>query len=165
MCRVPYSSTIGKLMYEMVCTRLDIAHEVGVVRRYMKNKGKGHCEALKWILRYLRGTYTHALCFGGLDIFLHGYVDSDMAGDKDSRSSTTWYVFTVGGIVVSWISKLQNIIALSTTKIEYVDATEASKEMIWLHSFMEEMGMKKENVRLYYGTESAIHLSKNKIFH
>jgi hypothetical protein len=65
MSRVPYSSTVGSLMYAMVCTRPDIAHAVGVVSRYMNNLGKEHWEAVKWILRYLRGTANHALCFGG----------------------------------------------------------------------------------------------------
>jgi hypothetical protein len=50
---------------------------------------------------YLRGTATHALCFGGSNTVLQGYVDSYMAGDKDSRRSTTWYVFTVGGTTIS----------------------------------------------------------------
>ena len=70
MFRVPYSSIVGSMMYVMVCTRLDIAHVVGVVSRYMKNQGKEHWEVVKWILRYLRGISTHALCFGGLDTFL-----------------------------------------------------------------------------------------------
>jgi hypothetical protein len=65
MSRVPYSSTVGSLMYVMVFTRPDIAHVVGVVRRYMNNPGKEHWEVVKWILRYLRGTSTHALCSGG----------------------------------------------------------------------------------------------------
>jgi hypothetical protein len=78
MSRVPYSSTVGSLMYAMVCTRLGIAHAMGVVRRYMNNPGKEHWEEVKWILRYLRGTATHALCFGGSETFLQGYVDSDM---------------------------------------------------------------------------------------
>jgi hypothetical protein len=132
MSKVPYSSAVGILMYAMVCTRLDIAHAVGVLRRYMNNPGKEHWEAVKWILRYLRATTTHALCFGGSDTFLWGYVDSDMAGDKDNRRKTTRYVFTIGGTVVSWISKLQKVVSLSTTEAEYVVATEASKEMIWL---------------------------------
>jgi hypothetical protein len=68
--RVPYSSTIGNLMYVMVCTRPDIEHVVGVVRRYMKNLGKEHWEAVKWILRYLRDTTTHALCFEGSNTIL-----------------------------------------------------------------------------------------------
>jgi hypothetical protein len=65
-----------------------------------------------------------------------------MAGDKDSRRSTTGCVFTIGGTTVSWISKLQKVVALSTIEAEYVAATEASKEMIWLQRFMEELGKK-----------------------
>jgi hypothetical protein len=61
MSRVPYSSTISSLMYAMVCTRLDITHAMGVVSRHMNNLGKEYWEEVKWILRYLRGTYTHAL--------------------------------------------------------------------------------------------------------
>jgi hypothetical protein len=113
----------------------------------------------------LRGTSTHALCFGGSNIVLQGYVDSDMAGDKDSRRSTTGYVFTIGGTTISWISKLQKVVSLSTTEEEYVVATEASKEMIWLQRFMEELGKKKENNRLYCDSESAIHIAKNSTFH
>jgi hypothetical protein len=103
MSKVPYSSVVDSLMYAMVFTRPDIAHAVGVVSRYMNNPGKEHWEEVKWILRYLRGSATHALCFGGSDTFLQGYVDSDMVGDKDSRRSTIGYVFTIGGIAVSWI--------------------------------------------------------------
>jgi hypothetical protein len=116
MSKVPYSSTIDNLMYVMVCIRLDIAHAVEVVSRYMNNPGKEYWEAVKWILRYLRGTSTHALCFGASYIVLQGYVDSDMECDKDSRRSTTWYVFTIGGTTVGWISKLQKVVSLSTTK-------------------------------------------------
>jgi hypothetical protein len=163
--KVPYSSTIGSLMYEMVFTRPDIAHVVGVVSRYMNKPGKEHWESVKWILKYLRGTATHALCFEGLDIFLQGYVDSYMVGDKDRRRSTTRFGFTVGGTKISWISKLQKVFALSTTEVEYVSATEASKEMIWLQRFMEELGKKQENNRLYCDSESAIHLAKNLTFH
>jgi hypothetical protein len=143
MSKVPYSSTVGSLMYVMVCTRPDIAHAVGVVRRYMNNLGKEHWKEVKWILRYLRGTTTQALCFGGSNIVLQGYVDSDMAGDIDSRRSTTGYVFTIGGTTISWISKLQKVVSLSTMEEEYVIAIEASKEMIWLQRFMEELGKKQ----------------------
>jgi hypothetical protein len=113
----------------------------------------------------LRGTATHALCFGGLETFLQGYVDSDMAGDKDSRRSTTGYVFTIGGTTVSWILKLKKVVSLSTTEVEYVTATEASKEMIWLQRFMEELGKKQENSRLYCDSESALHLANKSSFH
>eukprot|EP00253_Pinus_taeda_P023170 PITA_23170 len=70
MSKVPYASAVGSLMYAMVCTSPDIAHAVGVVSRYMKNPGKEHWMAVKWILRYLRGTTNQALCFGGSNISL-----------------------------------------------------------------------------------------------
>ena len=89
MSKVPYALVVGSLTYAMVCTRPDIAHAVRVVSRYMKNPGKGHWMAVKWILRYLKGTTNQALCFGGSNISLQGYVDADMAGDRDNRRSTT----------------------------------------------------------------------------
>jgi hypothetical protein len=165
MSKFPYSSAVGSLIYVMVCTRLDIAHAVGVLSRYMNNLGKEHWETVKWILRYLRGTSTHALCFGVLDTFLQGYVDSDMEGDKDSRRSTTGYIFTIGGTKISWILKLKKVVSLSTTEVEYVIATEAIKEMICLQRFMEELRKKQENNRLYCDSESDIHLAKNSTFH
>jgi hypothetical protein len=165
MYRVPYSSAVGSLMYAMVCTRPDIAHVVGVVRKYINNLGKEHWEAVKWILRYLIGTTTHALCFGGSYNFLQGHVDSNMVGDKDNRRSTIGYVFTIGGTTVSWISKLKKVVSLSTIEAEYVVATEASKEIICLQRFMEELGKKQENNMLYYDSQSAIHLGKKSTFH
>ena len=70
MSKIPYSLEIGILMYAMVCTRLDNAHAVGVVSRYMNNPCKEHSKAVEWILRYLRCTSSHALCFGGSDTVL-----------------------------------------------------------------------------------------------
>jgi len=139
MSKVPYASAVGSLMYAMVCTRPDIAHAVGVVRRYMNNLEKEHWMAVKWILRYLRGTTNQALCFAGSKISLQEYVDADMVSDRDNRRSTTWYVFTVGGRTDIWVSRLQSFVALSTTEVEYVAATEASKEMIWLQRFLDEL--------------------------
>ena len=165
MSKVPYASAVGSLMYAMVWTRPDIAHAVGVVSRFMENPGKEHWQAVKWILRYLRGTSSHTLCFKGTDASLQGYVDSDMAGDKDTRRSTTGYVFTIGGTAISWASKLQKIVALSTTEAEYVALTEASKEMLWLDRFLEELGNKQDNCVLYSDSQSAIHLAKNSAFH
>ena len=74
--------------------------------------------AVKWILRYLRGTTNQALCFGGSNIALQGYVDAYMVGDRDNMRSTTGYVFTIGGTTVSWVSKIQIVVALSTIEAE-----------------------------------------------
>jgi ATP-binding cassette subfamily B (MDR/TAP) protein 1 len=118
MDMIPYTAAIGSLMYAMVCTRLDIAHAVGVVSRYVNNPGKQHWKAVKWIMRYLEGSSETCLSFTADGLKLEGFVDADLAGDVDSRKSTTGYVYTLGGIAVSWSSTLQKIVALSTTEAE-----------------------------------------------
>ncbi|RVW62119.1 Retrovirus-related Pol polyprotein from transposon TNT 1-94 [Vitis vinifera] len=165
MSKVPYASAIGSLMYAMVCTRPDIAHAVGVVSRFMSRPGKQHWEAVKWILRYLKGSLDTCLCFTGASLKLQGYVDADFAGDIDSRKSTTGFVFTLGGTAISWTSNLQKIVTLSTIEAEYVAATEVGKEMIWLHGFLDELGKKQEMGILHSDSQSAIFLAKNSAFH
>jgi len=92
-------------------------------------------------------------------------VDSDLAGDIDSRKSTTGYVFTLGSAAVSWVSRLQKIVTISTTEAKYVAVTEACKEMVWLRSFMKELGKEQDNSKLFNDSQSAIHLAKNATFH
>ena len=140
MSRVPYASAVGSLMFAMICTRLDIAQAVGAVSRYMANPGGEYWIAVKRILRYIRGTSDVELCYGGLQFTVRGYVDSDFAGDLDKRKSTTGYVFTLAGAAVSWVSKLQTVVALSTTEAEYMAATQTCKEVIWIQMVFEELG-------------------------
>ena len=165
MSKVPYASAIGNLMYAMMCIRPDIAHAVGVVSRFMSRPRKQHWEAVKWILRYLKGLLDICLYFTGASLKLQGYVDADFAGDIDSRKSTTKFVFTLGGTVISWVSNLQKIVTLSTTEAEYVAASEAGKEIIQLHGFLEELGKKQEMGILHSDCQSAIFLTKNLAFH
>ncbi|KAD4889451.1 hypothetical protein E3N88_21524 [Mikania micrantha] len=165
MAKVPYASAVGSLMYAMVCTRPDIAHAVGLVSRYMSNSGKEHWEAVKWLLRYLKGTSKMGLCFKGKDTVLRGYTDADLGGCKELYKSTTGYVFSMGGTAVSWMSRLQRSVALSTTEAEYMAAVEASKELIWLKNFLEELGKKQPDSPLYCDNQSEIHLGKNPVFH
>ncbi|KAH9721062.1 Integrase catalytic domain-containing protein [Citrus sinensis] len=137
MARVPYTSAVGSLMYAMVCTRPDISQAVSMVSRYMHNSGKNQWLAVKWILRYLYGTVDVGLLFKkdcGQQCV--GYCDSDFAGDLDKRRSTTGYVFTLSRGLVSWRSILESTIALSTTEAEYMAATEAVKEAIWLKGLL-----------------------------
>ena len=90
-------------MYAMVCSQPDIAQAVSMVSRYMANPGKQHWDAIKWHLRYLKGTSDVCLKFGIDDIGLIGNCDSDFAGDLDGRKSTWGMVFTLGGTVISWM--------------------------------------------------------------
>lgn len=165
MSRVPYASVVGSLMYAMICTRLDIAQAVGAVGRFMADPGKDHWNVVKRILRYIKGTSDVALCFGGLDFGARGYVGSDYAGDLDKRKSTTGYVFTVVGGAVSWLSKLQTVVALSTTEAEYMEATQACKEVIWIQRLLEELRYKQPKIIVYCDNQSSLHIARNPAFH
>ena len=116
MSKVPYANAVRCLMYLMVCTRLDISHVVSVVSRFMVDPGKEYWNAVKWIFRYLTGTRDFGILFdqrAGIEVV--GYVDSNYAGDLDSRKSTTGYVFRFVGGPICWKSTLQDVVALSTT--------------------------------------------------
>ncbi|KAE8665938.1 hypothetical protein F3Y22_tig00112523pilonHSYRG00165 [Hibiscus syriacus] len=91
--------------------------------------------------------------------------DSGYAGDLDKSKSTTGYVFKVAGGAVSWVSKLQSVVATATTEAEYVAATQASKEAIWLKMLLEELGHNQEYVSLFCDGQSALHLARNPAFH
>ncbi|KAJ0797294.1 putative RNA-directed DNA polymerase [Helianthus annuus] len=165
MDKVPYASAVGSLMYAMVCTRPDIAHAVGVVSRFLSNPGKKHWEAVKWIFRYLRGSSKLGITFGNEEPMLVGYTDSDLAGNKDNMKSTSGYLMTFAGGAVSWQSRLQKYVALSTTEAEYVAATEACKELLWLKRFTQELGFMQRRYVVLCDNQSAIHLAKNSMFH
>ncbi|CAM8956707.1 unnamed protein product [Rhodiola kirilowii] len=95
---------LGCLMYSMVCTRPDIAHSVSMVSRFMSKPGKTHWDAVKWVLRYVKGSVGKGLMFGKANAhsdIIMGFVDFDFAGCLDSRKSQTGYVFIVYGTAVS----------------------------------------------------------------
>ncbi|KAK3039791.1 hypothetical protein RJ639_027104 [Escallonia herrerae] len=167
MSRVPYANAVGCLMYAMVCTRPDISHAVSMVSRYMGNPGKKHWDAVKWIFRYLAGSTNFGVMFDrdGAKGEVSGFVDSDYAGDLDSRRSTTGYIFTFYGGPICWKSVLQSTTALSTTEAEYMTLTEAAKEALWLKGLVEELGFKQRGVLLQCDNQSALDLAKNQVFH
>ncbi|XP_031252927.1 secreted RxLR effector protein 161-like [Pistacia vera] len=118
MENVPYSNAIGSVMYAMISTRPDLSFAISLLSMFMSNPGTEHWYALKWLLRYINSTSHVGLeyCKRGNALDLMGFVDSDFAGDRDTRKSTTSYFFTFGGNCVSWKSQLQPIVALSTTE-------------------------------------------------
>ena len=138
---VPYASTVGSLMYVMLCTRPDICYSVGIVSRYQLNPGREHWTAVKHILKYLRRTRDYMLVYHGDELTPIGYTDSNFQSDADLRKSTFGYVFTLGGVAVSWRSIKQSCIVDSTMEAEYVDASEATKEVVWLRKFLMELGV------------------------
>ncbi|TXG53180.1 hypothetical protein EZV62_022349 [Acer yangbiense] len=140
---------------------------VSVVAKYMVNPGKEHWNAIKWILRYLKGTKELGIMFerqhGETNIV--GFVDSNYAGDLDKRRSTMGYVFTCADGPISWRSMLQPTTALSTTEAEYMAITKASKEATWLRGLVNDMGLKQNSVLLRCDSQSTVALTKNQVFH
>ena len=167
MLSVPYSSAIGSIMYIMICTRPNLTHSISLLSKYMSNLGKEHWEALKWLLKYIKGTLTEGLIYHSSKegVKLIGFMDSDYAGDRDKRRSTTAYIFTVCGNCVSWKSQLQSVVALSSTEAEYIAATEATKEAMWIKGLLMELKLMQQEVVIYLDSQSAIHLCKNPVFH
>ncbi|TYI22604.1 hypothetical protein ES332_A06G114900v1 [Gossypium tomentosum] len=118
-----FKSLVGSLRY-LTCTRPDILFTVGVVSCYMKALTSAHMKANKRILRYLKGTIKFGLFYSSSYYFqLLGFCDSDFTGDIDDRRSIIGFVFFLGDCCISWSSKKQPIVTLSTCEAEYVATT------------------------------------------
>ncbi len=141
MKRCPYASAVGSIMYAMLCTRPDIAQAVSVVSRYQSNPGEGHWTAVKHILKYLNRTKHYCLVYGGGSLEVKGYVDSDFQSDPDDGKSNSGFVYGLNGGAFSWRSFKQSTVADSTTEAEYIAASEAAKEAVWIKKFIQELGV------------------------
>jgi hypothetical protein len=137
----------------------------------MHNPSKEHWNAVKWIIRYLKGTSHFGLLFDknsvkeiGVMGFVEWFVDSDFAGDLDKRHYISGYVFSLCGSAVSWRASLQPVTALSTTEAEYVSATEGVKEAIWMRGLISELGVPQDVIKVYCYSHSAIFLTKNDMY-
>ena len=152
-------------MYAMVCTRPDISNAIGVVSKYMANLGKEHWNAMKYVLRYLRGISDYYITFNSNSDSLCDFVDSYFAGDLDKRRSTSCYVFTLAIGSLSFMSKIQDIFPLSTTEVEYSAPSHACKEEIFPRGLLREIGRLHNSVPIFCDNQSAIHLATNPIYH
>ena len=161
---VPYQELIGSLMYLSVCTRPDICHTLSYLSQFNKSHGIEHWKAAKRVLRYLKGSLDFKLKFEKTGKPIYGFVDSDWASDED-RKSYTGYVFKFGGSAVSWESRKQSLVALSSTEAEYIGLTEAAKEATFLRNFLGEYVEFQEPMILYNDNQSAQKLSSNPVFH
>lgn len=133
-----YREAIGALMYIMVLTRPDLASAIGFLSRRLDKPEDIDRVTLKRVLRYLRGTILFKLKLGqcNSNIFVKGFVDADWGGDHDDRKSTSGYVFFINDSAISWLSKKQTTVALSTTEAEYVAASCAAQEAVWLRNVL-----------------------------
>jgi hypothetical protein len=139
---IPYASAIGSIMYAMICTRPDVSYALSVTSRYQADPGEGHWTAVKNILKYLRRTKDMFLVYGGEEeLVVNGYTDASFQTDKDDYRSQSGFVFMLNGGAVSWKSSKQETVADSTTEAEYIAASEAAKEGVWIKKFISELGV------------------------
>ncbi|KAK1684531.1 hypothetical protein QYE76_045379 [Lolium multiflorum] len=142
MNKIPYASAVGSIMYAMLCTRPDIAHVVSLTSRYQSDPGMEHWTAVKNILKYLKRTKDMFLCYGGdQELVVTSYTDASWNTDPDDSKSQSGYVFILNGAAVSWCSSKQCTVAKSSTESEYIAASEASSEAVWMKRFIVELGV------------------------
>ena len=162
---IPYRAAVGSLMHLAVGTRPDIAFAVSTVAQFSNEPGTVHWEAVKRIYRYLAGTKGLALTFGAGKKGLEGYTDVDSAS-QEHRHAISGHAYILDGGAVSWMSKKQELVTLSTAEAEYVAATHAVKEGVWLCHFIEEVFQPLVNPTvLYCDNQAAIALTKDGSFH
>ena len=138
MKNIPYQEAVGSLMYAAMGTRLDIVFATSTVAQFLENPGRDHWEAVKRIFKYLKGTRNVSLVYGGKDEDLQGWTDADGAS-QEHRRAISGYIFMVDGGAVSWSSKKQELVTLSTMEAEYVAMTHTAKEALWLRALFGEV--------------------------
>lgn len=164
--KVPYQEAVGSLLYLSQATRPDIAFAVNDVSRFNANHGETHWSAVKRIFRYLRGTIDFKLTYKrSKNSDLHAYCDADWASDVDKRRSCTGFVTKMSGAAISWMSKRQPIVALSSTEAEYIAMSSAVGEIIWLKQLADEINANiVKRVPLHCDNQSTIKLAESDAF-
>ena len=162
-----YQSAVGSLMYLSVCSRPDIAYAVNTLAKFSSKPTQTHWTAVKRVLRYLKGTAEYGILFKNEESKeCIGYSDADWAGDHDDRKSTSGYIFKSASGAISWRSKKQECVALSTAEAEYVALSSATQEAVWLRKLATDLGNPpKEPTTVFEDNQSAIAMSKNPQFH
>ena len=163
-----YMALVGSLLYAAMITRPDIGYAVQALSRHLQSTGPEHVTAAKRVLRYLKGTRTLGIVYSPdqeQDLCYVGYSDADWGGDPDTRRSTSAYLFMASGGAISWSSRLQQTVALSSTEAEYMALCEAVKEAIHIRKLFQDLGCNKGPSIIYEDNQGSIALSENPVHH
>jgi hypothetical protein len=156
-----YQKLVGMLFYASNNTRPDLCTSVSIVSSFVTNPTEEHMLGVKRILRYVKGTLHYGILLGGnadVDILV-GYSDADWAGCLDTRRSRTGYTFHIGSGCITWQSKKQPTVALSTAEAEYLSLSSATKEMLWLRQLLAELGFPQQATIMNQDNQSCIQLA------
>ncbi|XP_066333359.1 secreted RxLR effector protein 161-like [Miscanthus floridulus] len=163
-----YQSIVGSLRY-LVHTRPDIAFAMGYVSRFMEDPREDHWVAMKWLLRYVKGTVDQGIIFpktGGSRLQLTVFSDADMAGDIDGRRSTSGMLVFLGSALILWLSLKQKVVALSTCEAKYIAAPTAACQVVWLRRLLgEPTSVEAHPPALVVDNQPIIALAKNLVLH
>eukprot|EP00253_Pinus_taeda_P002577 PITA_02577 len=161
-----YRSMVGSLLY-VTGTRPDIMHAVGIVGIFQANPKEAHLQAIKRIFKYLQGTQNYGLWYPiNADLTLHAYTDADWAGSVDDRKSTSGGAFIMGSRLVSWFSKKQSSISLSTAEVEHVAAASCCTQLLWMIQTLQDFQITcTQFISILCDNTSAISISKNPVMH
>ncbi|MCH79563.1 gag-pol polyprotein [Trifolium medium] len=160
-----YGSMIGSLLY-LTASRSDITFAVGVCARYQSEPKMSHLVQVKRILKYINGTSDYGILYSKTEnSTLVGYCDADWAGSADDRKSTSGGCFFLGNNLISWFSKKQNCVSLSTAEAEYIAAGSSCSHLMWMKQMLKEYNVEQNVMTLYCDNLSAINISKNPIQH
>lgn len=160
-----YRGMIGSLLY-LTASRPDIMYSVCLCARYQSNPKESHLNAVKRIFRYLSRTKNLGLWYPkGTHIDLFSYTDADWAGCTIDRKSTSGTCHFLGFALVSWFSKKQNSVALSTAEAEYISAASCCAQVLWMKQTLLDLGLSYDHVPIMCDNTSAINLSKNPVLH
>ncbi|KAJ9542282.1 hypothetical protein OSB04_028788 [Centaurea solstitialis] len=160
-----YIGMIGSLLY-LTASRPDIMYATCLCARYQANPKESHMKAVKRIFRYLKGTPNLGLWYprdSGFD--LTAFSDSDFAGCKIDRKSTTGGCQLLGGKLVSWTSKKQNSVSTSTAEAEYVAAGSCCVQVLWIRNQLLDYGFQLSKIPIYCDNTSAIAIATNPVLH
>jgi len=156
---------VGKLIY-LIVTRPDIAYAVGTVSQFMHAPRTTHLDAVNRIIRYLKGSPGQGIWMKKNNTNnILAYSDADWAGSFD-RKSTTGYCTFVGGNLITWKSKKQNVIARSSAEAEYRAMASTASELVWLKQLLRDMKVSWEGpMQMYCDNQAARHIASNPVFH
>lgn len=163
----PYRELVGSLIYLANATRPDIAFAANLLSRFCTSPKLVHWKMAKRVLRYLNGTIENCISYTKENKLIV-YVDSDWAGDTSDRRSCTGYIVCIGGGPISWNSRKQKTVALSTMEAEYMALSEATKETIYIRNLLHHIkayNLSQNATKIYCDNQSAIELCKNSVYH
>jgi hypothetical protein len=161
-----YMQMVGSQMY-LTSIRPDIIFVVNLLSRYLAHPTELHIQAVKRVLRYIKGTLSYGIFYkqsGNVELL--AYTDSDYAGDLEDRKSTSSFLFVLSSGAVSWSLKKQPVITLSTTEAEFITAASCACQVVWLRRMLEKLDHTSAGTTIIYcDNSSTIKLFKNHVMH